>query len=440
MFKLKNHQASILAATLIIMSIMLASAIAVLTAAVRDRRISMDASHSVTAFQTAEQGIEQVISGMMKSKIYSPSEPLGKVNALTTGTTPLVTGTTCNASGKVELDGDRDGIADILVEFLNENGNPIACNSTDPIKDIKEIKASGTKIQNARAVQASSPCFGADPNSLAPNNGIVGWWKMNNSDTDLISGNNINKNTTEPSADNCPDDNLNASYSNKVGRSALVFNNNSSNKCEYAEINHNDNYLLDTGSVSFWLLRETTSWGNANQWPFFMKDADGCAVDPADKATCALNIDAKCDCGHLNFNYLLSESEKFYARFQNDGNWNGSQLYRDGQTLDTNWHLATLNFNRDRYQLFLDGKLISEIWKASGGGSCEVDYKCDRDEIFEGLVHNKNKIYLGRGYYDPSGDYRKYLNGALRDLRIYKRTLTKCEVNQMYNTYLTSDP
>lgn len=132
MEKKNTKKASILAFTLIMLSILLLAGLSLMGSVAVDQRASIDSRKSVQALQSAESG-----SDIMVSKIRN------------------------NASGAIsDLGSCSDGVIEGIssqgtytVSFLDEDENPLACGSL--VEDIAKVKSIGAYAQTNRAVEVS---------------------------------------------------------------------------------------------------------------------------------------------------------------------------------------------------------------------------------------------------------------------------------------------
>jgi hypothetical protein len=126
----KKHKASILAVTLIILGIVLASALSVSLVAVKQRQASLGSGKSNLAFQNADTGVEKVMEDIMKNS----DKTVGDLNGF--------------SGGKIMGDGYK-------VELKDKDGN-IITNSSTKISDIFTMKSTGIGAeQESRAIEAA---------------------------------------------------------------------------------------------------------------------------------------------------------------------------------------------------------------------------------------------------------------------------------------------
>lgn len=145
---LKNKKASILAYSLIVVSVMIviATSISVVTVIEKKGAVSTDAS--VQAYQTADSGVQMAIKEINRiiSTGNSSSTSIGSVFA--------------NCVDPNSADGSIFAGADYKLSFFSdEEGNtPIGCSAM--IDQIKNIKSVGTYKDTARAVQVAVAATG----------------------------------------------------------------------------------------------------------------------------------------------------------------------------------------------------------------------------------------------------------------------------------------
>lgn len=128
---MKKHKASILAMTVIILSIILTTALAVSLAAIKQKNASLGSGKSNLAFQNADKGVEEVMNDIM-------TRPMETVDKLSN----------CSG-GKIVGTG--------YVVTLKKNDIEISCSdSTTYMADLTSIKSTGTGAnQEQRAIEAA---------------------------------------------------------------------------------------------------------------------------------------------------------------------------------------------------------------------------------------------------------------------------------------------
>jgi hypothetical protein len=134
---MKKHKASILAVTMITLSIILVMALSVSLVAIKQRNASLGSGKSNTAFQNADTGIETVMNDIIKHSAYT-------VNQLTEGGTCTGERIVNSSSG-------------YTVELKKEDGTAINCSDTTiKASEIASIKSVGTGAsQESRAIEAA---------------------------------------------------------------------------------------------------------------------------------------------------------------------------------------------------------------------------------------------------------------------------------------------
>jgi Tfp pilus assembly protein PilX len=128
-----TKKASILAFTLIMLSILLLAGLSLMGSVNVDQRASIDSRKSVQALQSAESG-----SAVMVSKIRNNIS--GTLNNLGTCSNGIISGTSSQGTYQVS--------------FLNEDGD-ILDECSDNVEDIAKVKSIGTYAQTNRAVEVS---------------------------------------------------------------------------------------------------------------------------------------------------------------------------------------------------------------------------------------------------------------------------------------------
>lgn len=137
---MKTKKASALVFSLIILSMMLATAISVASVAVKDRKSSLATDKSNQAFQVADSGVE-----VMLKKIYKGNYSSGATLSQLTG---------CNdSSGTAIVSGDLGGGKTYEISFYDSAGALMDECNVDEIEDINQIKSVGSYASTLRAVQ-----------------------------------------------------------------------------------------------------------------------------------------------------------------------------------------------------------------------------------------------------------------------------------------------
>lgn len=147
----KNHKASILGVTLIIMGIVLATALTVSTVSIRERKGSIGAGKSSLAYQAADMGVEYVFGILLANQSIA-------INSISWGGS-----CSCDpASGVVDC--PDEGFRIELKKQDTFDPDPItfssiSCDSTDLVLEVDRIKSVGTDSskQTQRAVDADVP-------------------------------------------------------------------------------------------------------------------------------------------------------------------------------------------------------------------------------------------------------------------------------------------
>lgn len=143
--KNKNKNGSALVVALLILSIILISALSITMIAMQERKASITSSGSNRAYQTADNGIEEVMQEIARGNhdYINNSDSSKSVNNLLDSLTSA--GFSCD--GGVLHKGNYD------VELLDENDVLIPCNDPDTlVSEIKNIKSVGTASSTKRAL------------------------------------------------------------------------------------------------------------------------------------------------------------------------------------------------------------------------------------------------------------------------------------------------
>jgi hypothetical protein len=140
---MRNKQASVLAFTLIMLGVLLATGLSLMGATVLDQQAASGTNDSVQALSAAESGTQILIS-----KISNGSD--------------IASLGVCAADGKVSGT-SPGGNGSYEAEFFKEDGSRIT-NCLDSVSDIASIKSTGTYANTNRAVEvavaatAEKPC------------------------------------------------------------------------------------------------------------------------------------------------------------------------------------------------------------------------------------------------------------------------------------------
>lgn len=131
MNKKKRFRASILAITMIILGLVLMSALTVSLVVIKQKKASLGAGNSNTAFQTADTGVEKVMQDIL-------SKASGKVNTLSNCVSGIITGPS------------------YTVQLKKADGTVVPCTDTATnVSDIASIKSVGTGKGEQRAIEAA---------------------------------------------------------------------------------------------------------------------------------------------------------------------------------------------------------------------------------------------------------------------------------------------
>ena len=132
--KEKNtKKASVLAFTLIMLSILLLAGLSLMGSVTVDQRASIDTRKSVQALQSAESGSDIMVSKIKKNMS-------GTISSLGA----------CEAPGVISGSSSQGTYA---VSFLKEDGSTLDCG--DKVEDIAKVTSTGTYAQTNRAVEVS---------------------------------------------------------------------------------------------------------------------------------------------------------------------------------------------------------------------------------------------------------------------------------------------
>lgn len=135
-----KHKASILAITLIILSIILTTALAVSLTAIKQKNASLGSGKSNLAFQNADKGAEEILNAITQStgaKVSDINWSSWGLNCISVSGSPRVVGT------------------GFTVELKKDDGSTIDCNSSTNLSEISTLKSVGQEAnKEARAIEA----------------------------------------------------------------------------------------------------------------------------------------------------------------------------------------------------------------------------------------------------------------------------------------------
>lgn len=150
--------------SLVVLSLMLVTALTLLSSAVLGERAALSTGNSTRSFQSADSGVEQVLY-----QIYR--ENYTNLSGLATAA-----GASCSGGTIVSSSGWRVG----FYEGVDGNVRMTSCSDTDWRSRVTKIKSEGTATGTTRAEEA--PVY-ADPTS-----GQIGYWKMDEGSWSGASG------------------------------------------------------------------------------------------------------------------------------------------------------------------------------------------------------------------------------------------------------------
>jgi hypothetical protein len=143
---MKNKKASILGAALVILGIMLAIAIGVSTVSVLERKSSIGSSRSITAYQSADTGVEKTLNAI--NKVLLPTDAVGAIAAKI--------GAPCDISVGLPDSGlFKDSGGKFKVELKDSSEQKIRCDSGSLISSISSVKSTGSSPQESRAIEVA---------------------------------------------------------------------------------------------------------------------------------------------------------------------------------------------------------------------------------------------------------------------------------------------
>ncbi|HRZ95577.1 MAG TPA: LamG domain-containing protein [Candidatus Moranbacteria bacterium] len=256
----KRKRGSVLVVSLILFGIIIVTALSVALSALRERKTSMQASKTNIAYQNADEGIDKVMTALLKGqKSYNPtSEKIEISSVLSQAKTGLSCVGTPNKLSKVN---------EYAVELLDSSGNHIDCGSTEDIALISQLKSVGSdnSVGTQRIVEANVSQKEKEIKLLLHAD-------MADGSTNFVDGSRVHHEIN-------PSGGMNINASSNTAPIVPNFG--------YLSFDGNDDYLwtndvdedwskvgIGTGgtsafTVDFWVKKDNT--GNATQTMFYMK-------------------------------------------------------------------------------------------------------------------------------------------------------------------------
>lgn len=148
----KIKKASVLAYSLIVLSVMLMAAISISAVAIKDRNNVISSSTSVQSFQTANSGVNLVTKAMPGNSTSTLDDlALNKIGG----------GAACVVeSGIAYITKNTTAEGTFKVEFYDNSGNPLTdCNATT-IANVEKLKSIGSFKNTSRAVEVALAASG----------------------------------------------------------------------------------------------------------------------------------------------------------------------------------------------------------------------------------------------------------------------------------------
>ncbi len=225
--------------------------------------------------------------------------------------------------------------------------------------------------------------------SYVPTNGLVGWWPFNgNANDESGNGNNGTVNGATLTTD-------------RFGNEGKAYSFDGVN--DYLEVQHNNNLNVLPITILAWFQTESPQMNKMLVTKYACQSQNGYSL-------------------HLSYN-----SPSAYYFF--DGNTN-DYLSLDGfsnnfQNLNDNfWHCAILMVENDSSKLFIDGV---QIYNNSVVGNLNVT--STNVNLYFGRYLNGICGLTGQNY---------YYNGKIDEIGIWNRTLSDCEIQDLYNAQFNS--
>lgn len=158
----RTKRGSIIAFTIILLSILLASGLSVVTVASLEKKSSLSTQKSVVAFQAADSGIERILKRIYidNSPSYAvvdinnpmPTDPT--LNDVADGLDGVTAGSTCDATtNKIVATSSNEPIYTFEVSFFDGDDVQISCSDTAWRDKVVRIKTEGFYRQASRVIE-----------------------------------------------------------------------------------------------------------------------------------------------------------------------------------------------------------------------------------------------------------------------------------------------
>ncbi|MCA9365224.1 MAG: hypothetical protein KC736_05005 [Candidatus Moranbacteria bacterium] len=369
--KTNKQQGSILVFTLIVTMMMTVTIIGVITVSATQRRSSVASDKSVTAFQNADRGVEEIMLALQDPDVVS--DDIANIASMVGG-----------SCGGGEITRDESGETVYTASFFNLNGDKISDCSAD-ITDIIELKSVGENRTATRAVQLSV--------FLDIRDGLVAQWNFEEDNADLGEVFDASGEGNDGALEGYTAiQESNSRPSGAVGNQALeLFGDD-----EYVSTEEQiDDDNLTTYSLSAWFK---TSADEHKIIGYEMNQTG--EVSTSYDRHIYIGENASSESGHLVY-----------------GVWDGSAqlLFSDSPVNDDQWHHVVVTQNENdgnEAVMYIDGVEV------------------DRADGYEPWTNYVSDGYWRMGSFrtwstsSPTG----YFDGLIDDVRIYDRALSEEEV------------
>ncbi|PJA86973.1 MAG: hypothetical protein CO141_01885 [Candidatus Moranbacteria bacterium CG_4_9_14_3_um_filter_42_9] len=430
----KNFKASALAVTLIILGIIIASALSVSFVALKERRGSIGASKSSSAYQMAETGIEQALYEVLKK---TPAPDL---------ISDLDLFIYCKKDQALPIYGyifvDTNPMGSYKLELKDENGDMINCDSGSalPISTVRKIKSTGIVGQNSRAVQVSleEACLVDRP---------IGKWELNGNGNDSngeIPFNNATINGTPAFVTGKYGEALNFNGSTYAETPAICdakfAPGTSDPSCAGTAYEPNFGpFVLDEGTVSAWVKLNdpalyTVNFGSAWKRDFASWHGTEGALSYA-------------EFGFVNWNGTPTPPQIYYEWKAKCSVGNPHAIITTNSavpTIDANWHKVTFVADGNtKVKIYWDGTEMTTTY--DGTNTCPDTPSLFKDSDFTQDINFVNGVYSGwwpekhrfiiggckNSSSNCGGTNGNTWRGPIDDVRTYNCALSEPEIQKL---------
>lgn len=359
----KKIKGSVLVVTLVIFGVIIVTSLSVTFAMLRQLKTSMLSSKTNIAFQNADEGIDRVMTVILKGAKTVDSSgnvTVGSVSDLLTG---AGSGIVCTAGAPKRFRRTASGVVEYTVEMLDSDGNNVSCESSNSadITVVTQLKAVGN--DNATGTQR---VVGANITQKSKNVRFLLHMDLKDSSVPIVDSSRVHHSVS--------DVNSSVDIDNGAGnKSAYITPNyssarfNGTNSWLTSNDVNNDWENMGNFTVDFW-MRIPNDNGPATQTLFELNSTGGSEV--------------------VSLNYRQGSHNVYISLF---GTACTDYAWSDFDTGDFH-HFAVVRITDGTTRLYIDGTLRDP------GGSCKNNTVVDIGRISVGRG-NSNSNYF-RGYID----------------------------------------